>query len=65
MKKIILSLFLALQLACTPLLSLTAQSAPITYEAGISQNAAKKADENKKNRRYPDSIRSECPFDGG
>ena len=48
MKKIILSLFLALQLACTPLLSLTAQSAPITYEAGISQNAAKKADENKK-----------------
>ena len=48
MKKIILSLFLALQLACTPLLSLTAQSAPITYEAGISQNAAKKADDNKK-----------------
>ena len=47
MKKIILSLFLALQLACTPLLSLTAQSAPITYEAGISQNAAKKADDNK------------------
>ena len=45
MKKIILSLFLALQLACTPLLSLTAQSAPITYEAGISQNAAKKADD--------------------
>lgn len=48
MKKIILSLFLALQLACTPLLSLTAQSAPITYEAGISQNSAKKADDNKK-----------------
>ena len=48
MKKIILSLFLALQLACTPLLSLTAQSAPLTYEAGISQNSAKKADDNKK-----------------
>ncbi len=48
MKKIILSLFLALQLACTPLLSLTAQSAPITYEAGISQKFGKKADDNKK-----------------
>ena len=48
MKKIILSLFLALQLACTPLLSLTAQSAPLTYEAGVSQNSAKKADDNKK-----------------
>ena len=43
MKKIILSLFLALQLACTPLLSLTAQSAPITYEAGISPKCGKKS----------------------